>query len=121
MRRIISNDSYKLNHNTEKVFNAVADVTVYKDWWSKNVKVKVLESKDDFIGSRVEIRTSGGRFRCEVVSVKNPSEVRICYYDGVQTGEGIWTIIPEGEFGTLLTYSINLEPNGFIPRFLSNI
>ncbi len=116
MKRIISSDTCKLNHSAEKVFNAVADVSVYKDWWSKKVKVDVLESNDNFIGSKVEIRASGGWFRCEVVSANKPVEVRIKYYEGVQLGEGIWTLEKMGENETVLTYSINLEPNGFMPR-----
>jgi len=120
MRRIISTDSCRINHSAKKVFYAVADVMVYKNWWSKKVKAEVLESNADFIGSKVEIRASGGWFRCEIVSVKKPFEVRVRYYAGVQKGEGIWTIIPAGDSGAVLTYSINLEPNGFMPRLLSN-
>ncbi|MCU0373086.1 MAG: SRPBCC family protein [Ignavibacteria bacterium] len=120
MRRIISTDTCRFNHGAEKVFYAVADVTGYKNWWSKNVKVLVLESNVNFIGSKVEVSASGGRFRCEIVSVKKPFEVRVRYYAGVQKGEGNWTIIPESDSVTGLTYSIDLEPNGFIPRFLSN-
>jgi ribosome-associated toxin RatA of RatAB toxin-antitoxin module len=120
MRRIISTDSGRINHSAEKVFSAVADVMVYNNWWSKRVKVEVLESNADFIGSKVEIRASGGWFRCEIVSVNKPFEVRVFYYAGVQKGEGIWTIIPAGDSGAVLTYSINLEPNGFMPRLLSN-
>lgn len=120
MRRIFSEDSYKYKHSVEKVFNAVADVTVYKDWWSKKVKVNILKSTDNFTGSKVEIRASGGWFRCEIISVNKPNEVRVQYYEGVQKGEGIWSLKKTGESETVLTYSINLEPNGFIPRLLSN-
>ena len=121
MKRIISSDSCKLSHSAEKVFDAVSDVTVYKDWWSSNVKIKVLEAKEVRVGSRVEIRASGGWFRCEVVSMSKPNEVRIKYYEGVQLGEGIWKLEKLGENETMLTYNINLEPNGLMPRFLSNL
>ena len=120
MKKIISADSCRLNHSAESVFNAVADVMVYKNWWSNNVKVKVLESSSNFIGSRIEIRASGGWFRCEIVSVNKPYKVRVRYYAGVQIGEGIWTNEKTGDSDTKLTYSIKLEPFGFIPRFLSN-
>lgn len=120
MRRILSEDFYKYNHSSEKVFNAVADVTVYKDWWSRKVKVDVLESADNFIGSKVEIHASGGWFRCEIISVNKPNEVRVLYYEGVQKGEGIWRIEKTGESETLLTYTINVEPSGLMPRLLSN-
>lgn len=120
MKRIVSKDTIILNHSAEKVFYAVADVTVYKDWWSRKVSVNVLESKESFTGSKVEVSASGGRFRCEIVSAVKHSEVRVKYYDGVQTGEGIWTIEEISDSKTRLTYSINLEPNGFIPRLLSN-
>lgn len=120
MKRIISSDSCILKHSAEKVFDAVSDVTVYKDWWSSNVKIKVLNTKAERTGSQVEIRASGGWFRCEVVSVSMPDEVRIKYYEGVQLGDGIWKIEKTGENETMLTYDINLEPNGFTPRLLSN-
>lgn len=120
MKRIISSDSCILKHSAEKVFDAVSDVTVYKDWWSSNVKIKVLNAKAERTGSRVEIRASGGWFRCEIVSVSKPDEVRIKYYEGVQLGEGIWKVEKTGENETMLTYDINLEPNGFMPRLLSN-
>ncbi len=104
------------------------EVIVRKDNFIKQLKVAlgerklnlVLESIVNFIGSKVEVSASGGRFRCEIVSVKKPFEVRVRYYAGVQKGEGLWTIIPAGDSGAVLTYSINLEPNGFIPRLLSN-
>lgn len=120
MKRIISYDTYKINQSPDKVFQAVADVTVYKYWWSKKVKVNVLESTEDYVGSKVEIYASGGWFRCEVVSVNKPFEIRIKYYEGVQLGEGIWIMDKTGENETALTYSINLKPNGFIPGLLSN-
>ena len=72
------------------------------------------------VGSQVDIRASGGWFRCEVVSVNKPNEVRIKYYEGVQLGAGIWKVKKTGENETMLTYDINLEPNGFMPRLLSN-
>jgi ribosome-associated toxin RatA of RatAB toxin-antitoxin module len=120
MRRIVSSDSRKLSHSAEKVFDAVSDVTVYKDWWSSNVKIKVLNANAERAGSQVEIRASGGWFRCEIVSMSNPDEVRIKYYEGVQLGEGIWKVEKTGENETMLTYDINLEPNGIMPRLLSN-
>ena len=120
MRRIISTDSYRLKFSAERVFNAVSDVSVYKDWWSRKVKIKVLNMTEELAGSRVEIRASGGWFRCEIVSVMRNSEVRVKYYEGVQTGEGIWNLEKAGDEETNLTYSINLEPNGIIPGVLSN-
>lgn len=120
MRRIISEDSYKLTHSAEEVFEAVSDVRVYKDWWSSNVKIKVLNVTDERTGSRVEIRASGGWFRCEITEVKKPSEVRVKYYEGVQIGEGIWKIEKDDDGYTVLSYSIDLEPNGLMPRLLSN-
>lgn len=79
MRRIISTDSYRLKFSAERVFNAVSDVSVYKDWWSRKVKIKVLNMTEELAGSRVEIRASGGWFRCEIVSVMRNSEVRVKY------------------------------------------
>lgn len=120
MRKIISADSCRLKHSADKIFEAVSDVSVFKDWWSKNIKIKVLHISENRIGSKVEIRASGGWFRCEVVSVSPPNEVIIKYYEGVQKGEGVWKIRKAGDDESVVTYSIELEPVGIIPRFLSN-
>jgi ribosome-associated toxin RatA of RatAB toxin-antitoxin module len=120
MRRIISVDSCVLNHNAEKVFDAISDVTVYKDWWSSNVKVKVIVETENRVGSKVEIRASGGWFRCEITSLIPPNEIRVKYYYGVQVGEGIWSIEKTGANESVVTYSIDLEPVGFMAKLLSN-
>jgi ribosome-associated toxin RatA of RatAB toxin-antitoxin module len=119
MKKIISSDSIELNFSLEIVFEAVSDVTCYAKWWSKNVKVKVLENTANRIGSKVEIHASGGRFRCEIESLEPFREVRIRYYDGVQRGEGIWKIEKLSEKKSILNYSVDLEPVGFLPKFLS--
>jgi len=45
-KRIISSDSCILSHSADKVFDAVSDARVYKDWWSSNVRIKVLNAKE---------------------------------------------------------------------------
>jgi ribosome-associated toxin RatA of RatAB toxin-antitoxin module len=121
MKKIISADTCILKYEPELIFDAISDVTVYDKWWSKNVKIKVLQYNDNRIGSKVEVHALGGWFRCEIVSTSPPNEVRIKYYEGVQKGLGIWTIEKTGDNKSILTYSIDLEPVGLFPGFLSHI
>ena len=120
MRRIISNDKYIYKHNAEKIFDAISDFRVYSLWWGKEVQVKLIQVTERKIGSQVEVKASGGWFRCELVSLKPFEEVRIKYYEGVQSGEGIWKINQLEDGKCELIYSIDLEPKGFIPRLLSD-
>ncbi len=120
MRRIIADDSSVFRYSPEKIYSTVSNMSTYEKWWGKKVKVKVLEITADGIGSKVEVRAVGGWFRCEIISLKPPEEIGILYYEGVQKGKGIWRIEKRGEKDTKLSYSIDLEPNGFFPRVLSN-
>ncbi|HMV78159.1 MAG TPA: SRPBCC family protein [Leptospiraceae bacterium] len=120
MRRIIADDSAVFSFSPEKVYSAVSDMSTYEKWWGKKVKVKVLELSPQGVGSKVEVHAVGGWFRCEIISLKPFEEAGILYYDGVQKGKGIWSIEKLGAGKTKLSYSIDLEPNGFVPRFLSN-
>ena len=120
MKRIISNDKYVYKHDPEKIFDAISDFRVYSQWWGKDVKLKLILVTENKIGSQVEVRASGGWFRCELVSLTPFEEVRIKYYEGVQSGEGIWRINRLDNGNSELVYSIDLEPKGLLPRFLSN-
>lgn len=120
MKRIISNDVYISRHSPEKLFAAVSDISTYHKWWGNKVKVKIIEKTENKIGSKVEVRASGGWFNCEILSMTPFTEVRTKYFAGVQKGEGVWKIEKLNENETKLSYSIDLEPNGIIPRFLSN-
>ncbi|MCE1165054.1 MAG: SRPBCC family protein [Bacteroidetes bacterium] len=120
MRKIICRDFVRLDHETADIFNAVADVNTYKNWWGKKVKVKVLESKPGFIGSKIEIKSSGGKFYCEIVDVIPLRHVVVNYYKGVVRGKGIWIVDCVTDSGCALHYNIDLVPHGIIPRLLSN-
>jgi ribosome-associated toxin RatA of RatAB toxin-antitoxin module len=120
MRRIISNDKYLYKHDPEKIFDAISDFRFYSQWWGKKVHVKLIQVTENKIGSRVEVHASRGWFRCELVSLLPFEEVRIKYYEGVQSGEGIWKINRLEDGKCELIYSIDLEPKGLLPRFLSN-
>lgn len=120
MRRIKANDCAKLEGSVEKIFDIISDVRTYPNWWPTSVKVKVLEHKDDGLGSKIEVRAAGGWFRCTITSVDKPTKIGIQYYDGVQKGEGWWTITKIDENLVQVCYTIDLEPYGFVPRILSN-
>ncbi len=121
MTKIISSDSRVFNYKPELIFKAVSDVTEYEKWWSKKVKITVVETYENLTGSKVEIKAFGGWFRCEIVSVIPFKEVKIKYYDGVQLGDGIWKLGTDEKGSTKLTYEIELVPNGFIPKLFSFI
>ncbi len=74
----------------------------------------------DLAGSRFEVRPRGGSFVCEVVALLDQHELHIRYVDGLHRGTGVWTLRPL-ENGTQVCYQIDLEPQGFVPRLLSNV
>lgn len=71
------------------------------------------------MGSQFEIRPRGSWFICEVAQVVLGREILIEYVDGVHRGTGYWTL-EKVDNGTRACYQIDLEPQGWIPRLLSN-
>ncbi len=120
MRKIICRDECELDHCSADVFKAVADVGTYKDWWGGKVFVKVIERKEGYIGSKIEVKSNGGKFFCEIADFIPDRHVIVNYYKGVVRGKGIWIIDCEPDNKCRLHYNIDLVPHGFIPRLLSN-
>ncbi len=120
MRKIVCRDSCELEHDAKKVFDAVSDVGAYELWWPEDVKIKVICRNENISGSKVDIRSSGGSFKCELVSFIADKEVKVNYYGGVLRGSAVWLIDKTGEDSCRLHYNLDLVPHGFIPEFLSN-
>lgn len=120
MRKIVCRDSCELEHDVRKVFAAVSDVGAYEHWWPESVKIKVLSRSEKLSGSKVEIRSSGGMFRCEIISVAADKEVTVNYYGGVLRGSAVWLIEKKTDNSCRLHYNLDLVPHGFLPELLSN-
>lgn len=75
---------------------------------------------EGLVGSRIEVRPYGGQgFVCEVVDVKQNSELRM-KYSGMYNGTGIWKI-SDVNGHCRVTYEIRLEAENLWIRFLLSI
>jgi len=120
MRKIVCRDSCELQHDAGRVFKAVSDVSAYEHWWPEDVKIKVICRNENISGSKVEIRSSGGRFKCELISFVDCKEVTVNYYGGVLRGSAVWLIEKKNGDSCRLHYNLDLVPHGFLPELLSN-
>ncbi len=120
MRRTQVTDCRVFSFDAACVFAALIDFESYPKWWPGELRLKVLSITTDLVGSRFEVRPRGGSFVCEVVTLDDPRELQIRYVDGLHRGTGLWTLRPH-EHGTQVCYQIDLEPQGFVPRLLSNV
>ena len=119
MRRILVTDCRTLAFPPAQVFAAVADLENYPGWWPAELKVRLLTVTPDGIGSRLEAHPYHSLLVCEVTRIVANSHIHIRYVEGVQWGTGVWTVEPSDE-GTRLCYRVDLEPQGWFPRLLSN-
>jgi uncharacterized protein YndB with AHSA1/START domain len=101
------------------VFGALLDCENYPRWWPAHLRVRVLKTTPDAVDSRIEIRPRGGRFICKIAQVVPNREIVIEYVEGVHRGTGRWALEKLAE-GTRACYQIDLEPQGWLPRLLSN-
>jgi ribosome-associated toxin RatA of RatAB toxin-antitoxin module len=101
------------------VFAAVLDCESYPRWWPAQLRVQILRVTPDRVGSQIEIQPRGGRFVCEIARVAPDREIEIEYVEGVHRGAGRWTFEKLSD-STRACYEIDLEPQGWLPRLLSN-
>ncbi len=120
MRRTRATDCRTLSFDLDVVFAAVLDCENYPRWWPANLRVRVLQLTPNAVGSRIEIRPRGSRFICEIAQIVPNREILIEYVEGVHRGTGRWTFEKLAE-GTYACYRIDLEPQGWLPRLLSNL
>jgi uncharacterized protein YndB with AHSA1/START domain len=119
MRRTQATDCRILPFDVAEVYAALLDCESYPRWWPAPLRVRVLKSTLDRVGSRIEVRPRGGSFTCEVSRIIPNKEILIGYVEGVHRGTGRWTFERLAE-GTRACYQIDLEPQGWLPRLLSN-
>jgi ribosome-associated toxin RatA of RatAB toxin-antitoxin module len=121
MRRIKATDYREYPFSPELIYETLKDVSGYKNWWPKGVKVKVLEETLNGLDSKIEVWASGGWFRCKTTAFNPPNRVNIQYYAGVVKGESYWSIELLENGMTKVGYIIDLEPHGILPRLVSNV
>jgi ribosome-associated toxin RatA of RatAB toxin-antitoxin module len=119
MRQTQATDCRTLPFDVAEVFAALLDFKSYPRWWPAELRVRVLKTAPDHVESRIEVRPRGGRFVCEIAQVAPDRAILIEYVEGVHKGTGRWTFGRVAE-GTRACYQINLEPQGWLPRLLSN-
>ena len=67
----------------DKVWNVLADVASYPDWWPRAVGLSVLNAEPEIVGSSFELRPLGGRpFRSRIESIEAPNKLRMQYFGG---------------------------------------
>lgn len=120
MRRIIASDDYEYPFSQQLIYQVLADIPGYKNWWPRQFRVKLLEKTPNNLDSKIEVWASGGWFRCKTTSLNPPNRVGITYYQGVVVGDSFWSIEPLDNGMTKVSYSIDLEPHGIIPCLVSN-
>lgn len=118
MRRTQAKDCRDLPFPPEVVFEALLDWKHYPDWWPPEVRFELLEQTPERIGSRARVQPLGASFTCEIQSIE-PNRQIVVGYDGVHVGQGIWNLEPTPT-GTRACYAVDLEPQGLMPRFLSD-
>ena len=119
MRRTQATDCRMFPFDMAVVFGALLDCENYPRWWPAGLRVRVLRLTQDAVGSRIEIRPRGGRFVCAIARIVPEREIEIEYVAGVHRGTGRWTF-EKLAGGTRARYQIDLEPQGWLPRLLSN-
>jgi ribosome-associated toxin RatA of RatAB toxin-antitoxin module len=120
MKPIRANDCHTVPFKVAEVFQAVLDFSSYSRWWPPQLRMRVLRTTTDFVGSQVEVRPRGGRFVCEIAQVIPEREIVIRYVDGLHRGLGTWSFEEQSE-GTRICYQIDLELQGWLLRSLSHV
>jgi hypothetical protein len=119
MRRTVATDCRTLPFDLTCVYAALVDFENYPTWWPAELHLRVLRTSPELVGSRFEVRPYGGRFVCEVARVVPRLEVVIYYCEGLHRGTGVWTL-EQTAAGVRVCYRIDLEPQGWLPRLLSD-
>jgi uncharacterized protein YndB with AHSA1/START domain len=120
MRPIHTADSVFVPAPPERVLPALLAVERYTLWWPAALRVRAVSPPPHGLGSLVEIRALGSRFRCRIAAVEPPSRLTLEYVAGLHRGHGSWTLEPQQE-GTKATYAVDLVPNGLRAKVLSHV
>lgn len=120
MKQIHSLNSITVPFSIQQIWKSITDITSYSLWWPSSVKIKVLNSTQDIVGSKVEVRHYGGLpFFCEFSEYFDNDKL-VMKYSGIYSGFGVWTLT-EMNGRTKIDYEINLEINNLFIRLLSYV
>jgi ribosome-associated toxin RatA of RatAB toxin-antitoxin module len=109
MSHIKITDEIVLNSSVEDIWNILIDIPRYQKWWPKIVNLKVLKLTNDLIGTEFQASPFGGKsFSCKVISLIPKNEIRLSYFDGIYTGEGVWKVERKENF-VKVSYSVDLK------------
>ncbi|MBD3796125.1 MAG: hypothetical protein IE881_09445 [Epsilonproteobacteria bacterium] len=90
MKQIHSLNSITVPFSIQQIWKIISDITSYPLWWPSSIKIKVLNSTQDIIGSNVEVRPYGGLpFFCEFSEYVNNDKL-VMKYSGIYSGFGVW-------------------------------
>jgi uncharacterized protein YndB with AHSA1/START domain len=103
-----------------RVFEVLLAIERFPLWWPSNLEVRVISPPPHGVGSILEVKTLGSRFRCQIASVDPPREISLDYFTGPHRGRGVWTLDARCG-GTEVAYSVDLVPHGFVARALSHV
>lgn len=120
MRPIRAADSVFVPAPSERVLDVLLAVERYPLWWPAALRVRVVSPPPHGLGSIVEIRALGSRFRCRIAAVEPPSRLTVEYVAGLHRGHGSWTLEPQ-QGGTKATYTIDIVPHGLRAKVLSHV
>lgn len=120
MSPIHAADSMFVPAPSERVLAALLAVERYPLWWPAALRVRVVSPPPHGLGSIVEVRVLGSRFRCRIAAVEPPSRLTVVYVAGLHRGHGLWTLEPQ-QGGTKVTYAVDLVPHGLMAKLLSHV
>src|ERR1700736_5261357 len=103
MKRTEVTDCRNLPFDLATVYAVLVDFAKYPRWWPSELRLRVLQTTTELVGSRFEVRPQGGSFICQVTQVIPEKEMLIRYVEGFHRGTGLWLIKPQGD-GTRLCY-----------------
>ena len=114
MRKLNSINNLRIPQSSKDVWAVISDIKSYPKWWPSSLKIKVVKSNENLIGSHIEIRPYGGiPFYCEFTE-KFQNTKLVMKYTGIYSGFGEWRLT-EINNQTEVVYEINLEiTNKFI-------
>lgn len=105
-------DELVVPYPKDEVWNVLADVAAYPDWWPRAVGLSVLIAEHQIVGSSFELRPLGGRpFRCRIESIEVPNKLRLQYFGGFIEGRGEWRLESLG-LKTQIQYELDVKAAG---------
>ena len=121
MTSIFATDERIIPFPKDEVWNVLADVAAYPDWWPRAVGLRVLNAESEIVGSSFELRPLGGRpFRCRIESIEAPSKIRMQYLGGFIEGRGEWRIESLGS-NTQVQYELNVQATGRMVAWIGRL